>query len=76
MSRAVAEGRSAPVGFRMPGAPVANWLVVAFLVLVAVFLGFDPSTRVTLYVAPVWFGLLIVAYRLIGPRTRPALSVS
>jgi AAT family amino acid transporter/D-serine/D-alanine/glycine transporter len=29
--RAVAEGRSAPVGFHMPGAPVANWLVVAFL---------------------------------------------
>ncbi|MDR6292843.1 MULTISPECIES: hypothetical protein [Inquilinus] len=29
-----------------------------------------------LYVAPVWFGLLIVAYRLIGPRARPALGLS
>lgn len=74
--RAVAEGRSAPVAFRMPGAPVANWLVVAFLVLVAVFLGFDPSTRVALYVAPVWFGLLIVGYLLTAGRRRPALGLS
>ncbi|WP_342237345.1 amino acid permease [Inquilinus sp. OTU3971] len=74
--RAVAEGRSAAVGFRMPGAPAANWLVVAFLVLVAVFLGFDPSTRVALYVAPVWFALLIVGYLLTGGRRRPALGLS
>ena len=74
--RAVAEGRAAAVDFRMPGAPVANWLVVAFLVLVAVFLSFDPSTRVALYVAPVWFGLLIVGYWLIGRRRQPALGLS
>jgi AAT family amino acid transporter/D-serine/D-alanine/glycine transporter len=74
--RAVAEGRAAAVDFRMPGAPVANWLVVAFLVLVAVFLGFDPSTRVALYVAPVWFGLLIVGYWLIGRRRQLALGLS
>ncbi|MGK9167061.1 amino acid permease [Inquilinus limosus] len=74
--RAVARGQAAPVGFRMPGAPVANWLVVAFLVLVAVFLGFDPSTRVALYVAPVWFVLLIAGYLLIGRRRQPAFGLS
>ena len=74
--RAVAEGRSAAVAFRMPGAPVANWAVVAFLVLVAGFLGFDPSTRVALYVAPVWFALLIVGYWLIGRRRQPVLGLS
>lgn len=74
--RAVARGEATPVAFRMPGAPVANWLVVAFLVLVAVFLGFDPSTRVALYVAPVWFALLIVGYWLIGRRRQPALGLS
>lgn len=74
--RAVAEGRAPAVAFRMPGAPVANWLVVAFLVLVAVFLGFDPSTRVALYVAPVWFALLIVGYWLIGRRRQLALGLS
>jgi len=74
--RAVARGEAAPVAFRMPGAPVANWLVVAFLVLVAVFLGFDPSTRVALYVAPVWFALLIAGFLLTGGRSRPALGLS
>jgi amino acid transporter, AAT family len=49
--------------FRMPGAPVANWFVLAFLVLVAVMLGFDNENRVALYVAPFWFGGLTIAYR-------------
>ena len=75
--RAVARGQAKAVGFRMPGAPVANWLVVAFMVMVAVFLGFDPSTRVALYVAPVWFGLLAVAYVMHGGRGgKPALRAS
>jgi len=60
--RAVAQGRVAPAPFRMPWAPVANWVVLAFLVLVSVMLARDPDTRVALYVAPVWFGILIVGY--------------
>jgi len=46
----------------MPGAPVTNWVVVAFLLSVATMLGFNPGTRVALYVAPLWFGLLGIAY--------------
>jgi AAT family amino acid transporter/D-serine/D-alanine/glycine transporter len=46
----------------MPGAPLANWVVLGFLVLVSVMLARDPDTRVALYVAPVWFGILIVSY--------------
>jgi amino acid transporter, AAT family len=60
--RAVAAGRAAPAPFRMPGAPLANWVVLAFLVLVTVMLARDPDTRVALYVAPVWFALLGVGY--------------
>jgi AAT family amino acid transporter/D-serine/D-alanine/glycine transporter len=62
--RAVAAGRAAPAPFRMPGAPLANWVVLAFLVLVTVMLARDPDTRVALYVAPVWFALLGVGYLL------------
>ncbi|HVL19794.1 MAG TPA: amino acid permease [Amaricoccus sp.] len=61
--RAVARGEAEPVSFRMPGAPFTNWLVVAFLIVVAIFLGFDEGTRVALYVAPVWFALLGIGYR-------------
>jgi AAT family amino acid transporter len=60
--RAVAAGSAAPAPFRSPGAPLANWLVLAFLVLVTVMLARDPDTRVALYVAPVWFGLLVIGY--------------
>jgi amino acid transporter, AAT family len=60
--RAAAAGRAAAAPFRMPGAPLANWLVLAFLVLVTAMLARDPDTRVALYVAPVWFGLLALGY--------------
>jgi AAT family amino acid transporter len=62
--KAVEEGRAEPVSFRMPAAPYANWFVVAFMILVAVFLAFDPGTRVALYIAPFWFGLLWIGYQL------------
>jgi amino acid transporter, AAT family len=56
----------------MPGAPFANWLVLAFLVLVAVLLAKRPDTRVALYVAPFWFGVLVLSYALLRGRAAPA----
>ena len=44
--RAVRAGRAAAAPFRMPGAPVANWVVLAFLVVVAGLLWLDDDTRV------------------------------
>ncbi len=55
-------GTAAAVGYRMPGAPYANWLVLLFLVGVTVMLGTNADTRVALIVGPVWFGILGVAY--------------
>ena len=60
--RAVAAGRAKASPFRMPGAPVANWLVLLFLVAVTAMLALDDDTRVALYVAPIWFGLLGIGY--------------
>jgi AAT family amino acid transporter len=60
--RAVRAGRAKAATFRMPGAPVANWVVLAFLVIVTVLLAWDDDTRVALYVAPLWFGILGVGY--------------
>jgi AAT family amino acid transporter/D-serine/D-alanine/glycine transporter len=60
--RSVAAGLETPSSFPMPGAPAANWLVILFLLCVAVMLAFDPETRVALYVAPVWFAILGIAY--------------
>jgi AAT family amino acid transporter/D-serine/D-alanine/glycine transporter len=63
--QAVAAGRVKASAFRMPGGAIANWGVIGFMVLIAGFLGLDESTRIALYVAPVWFGLLAIGYRMI-----------
>jgi AAT family amino acid transporter len=68
--RAVKEGRVAAASFRMPGAPVVNWLVIAFLVFVTAMLWLRPDTRVALYVAPLWFALLAAGYY--GAKPEPA----
>jgi hypothetical protein len=46
--KAVDAGRARRVSFRMPGAPLANWLVVGFLIVVAALLSIEPATRVAL----------------------------
>lgn len=64
--RAVAAGEVEGVEYRMPGTPFSNWFVLIFLALVLVFLALDASTRVALYVAPVWFILLTVGYKMLN----------
>ncbi|HKT71845.1 MAG TPA: amino acid permease [Steroidobacteraceae bacterium] len=64
---AVAAGRARAVPYRMPCAPIANWLVVGFLLFVSAMLALDPDTRVALYVAPFWFGLLWLGYARLKP---------
>jgi AAT family amino acid transporter len=60
--RAVQAGRVRAASYRMPGAPYANWLVVAFIVIVSGMLWLQDDTRVALYIAPFWFGLLWLGY--------------
>ncbi|AKU11075.1 D-serine/D-alanine/glycine transporter [Azoarcus sp. CIB] len=73
--QAVKQGLATAVFFRMPGAPYANWFVLAFLALVVVFLAMDAGTRVALYVTPVWFALLTVGYLISKSRAARANGV-
>jgi len=66
--KALAVGEAPPVAYRMPGSPYTNWVVVGFLVMVAILLGLDEGTRVALYVAPGWFIILAISYQLVRPR--------
>jgi AAT family amino acid transporter/D-serine/D-alanine/glycine transporter len=74
--RAIAAGSAQVVSYRMPGAPVANWLVIAFLVIVAGMLWLQPGTRVALYVAPVWFALLAIGYSRVKARSAVAANAA
>lgn len=58
----VQRGTARAVGYRMPGAPYANWVVLLFLVGVLVMLGTNVETRVALIVGPIWFAILTAAY--------------
>jgi amino acid transporter, AAT family len=66
--RAVTAGQAQASSFPMPGAPWANWLVLAFLAGVTYMLGQNEDTRVALYVAPAWFGLLAIGYAWTRPQ--------
>ena len=69
--RAIREGTAQPVAYRLPWAPFSNWFVLLFLFVVTVTLGFDAETRIALYVAPVWFAILAICYRISVKRTQP-----
>ena len=50
------------IKYPMPHSPVSNWVSMLFLALVVVVMFFNEGTRIALYIAPVWFGLLIASY--------------
>ena len=49
--------------FKMPLYPIANYVILLFLAFVLVVLALAEDTRVALFVTPVWFILLTVAYK-------------
>ncbi len=50
--------------FKMPLHPISSYLALAFLALVIVLMAFIEGMRVALVVAPIWFLVLYVGYRL------------
>lgn len=49
--------------FKMPLFPLSNYVTLAFLVFILVVLALAKDTRVSLFVTPVWFLLLMIAYK-------------
>ncbi|EHL78298.1 amino acid permease [Bacillus smithii] len=61
------------ISFKMPFAPVSNWIVLAFFVFILVVLGLADDTQVALFVTPVWFILLAIAYGITKRKQKGAL---
>ncbi|MEW2397962.1 amino acid permease [Streptomyces sp. NPDC046862] len=51
--------------FRMPGAPVTNWVAMAALLFIIGLMASDADTRLGLYVWAVWSAILGIGYLLI-----------
>lgn len=52
------------LAFKMPLHPLSNYVALVFLAFVIVLMAFMEGMREALYVAPVWFLILYVGYRL------------
>ena len=56
----------AALQFKIPFFPISTYIAIAFLLMVVILMAFIPGMRVALYVAPVWFFLLFVGYKVIN----------
>ena len=56
--RRLAPETRANLKFQMPGAPVTNWIVIAFLVLMIVVMLIMPPFRIAVAIGPIWLAAL------------------
>ena len=68
----VAAGRLPGVDYRLPFAPVSNYLALAFLALVIGLLFFTKDGRTSLIAGGFWFSLMSVGYLILAGRRRAA----
>ncbi|MGW8263412.1 amino acid permease, partial [Bacillus sp. LR--39] len=54
----------------MPLYPFSNYVVLGFLAFILIVLALAQDTRVSLFVTPVWFIMLIAIYKLRKPKSR------
>lgn len=50
--------------FKLPLFPIANYVILAFLLFVAVVLGLAEDTRIALFFTPIWFLFLLIIYKI------------
>lgn len=54
----------AKLKFKMPLFPISNYVTLAYLVMLVILMGFLPDYRMSLYMAPVWLTILVIAYKI------------
>ncbi|MFF3747695.1 amino acid permease [Streptomyces kronopolitis] len=59
---AVRDGRASGSGYRMPGAPYTNWLVLAFFAFVTGLTAWSSESRTALYAVAGWVVILLIGY--------------
>lgn len=54
--------------FKMPLYPISNYVTMGYLVILVVLMAFLPNFRISLYMAPIWLGILFIAYKVKSSR--------
>ncbi len=62
--------------YKMPGGTVMCWVCLAFFVFILALLALEADTRTALYLVPVWFAVLGLAYRSIRQKKQEAVQLS
>lgn len=52
------------IEFKLPFYPYTSYIALAFIAFIIVVMAFMDDTRTALYVAPVWFAILFISYKL------------
>ncbi|KUJ64972.1 proline-specific permease [Streptomyces albus subsp. albus] len=60
--------------FQAPGYPWTSLFALAFILMVIVLMGIDKDARVSLYCAPIWGAIMVVAYYVIKARNPSAFA--
>ncbi|CAM5430153.1 Amino acid permease OS=Streptomyces alboniger OX=132473 GN=CP975_13110 PE=3 SV=1 [Streptomyces alboniger] len=60
--------------FKAPGAPYTSWFALLFIGMVIVMMGVDKDARISLYAAPVWAAILVIAYSVLKKRNPQAAA--
>ncbi|MFP7295928.1 amino acid permease [Neobacillus niacini] len=59
----IGKEEAAKLKFKMPFYPISNYVTMGYLIMLVVLMAFLPSYRLSLYLAPVWLGILFIAYK-------------
>ncbi|MCM3690081.1 amino acid permease [Neobacillus niacini] len=54
----------AKLKFKMPFYPISNYVTMGYLIMLVILMAFLPNFRLSLYLAPVWLGVLFIAYKI------------
>ncbi|GAA1748561.1 hypothetical protein GCM10009794_11900 [Rothia terrae] len=68
--------RHAQSKYKLPGGIVSAWAAIGFFIIVFVALGLGEGSRFSLLVAPLWFIIVFVLYRIFGKNNRAHASVT
>ena len=74
--RAYKRAHGQVTGFPSPWHPLSNWLCLAFLAAVLVVMYLTPELRLSVWLIPVWLGVLYLGYRLKGRNAATASRAS
>ena len=60
--------------FKMPFYPYSNYITMGYLFMLLGLMAFLPSFKISLYLAPVWLGILIISYKIKSSREKANAS--